>query len=199
MTTCACCTASSTDMAPVSLATGQARWESCGHSLYALVCNGCTSALQNVNLPNQQTQRAITAINRHRAMRLPMLVLSFLTSEVLGPSECFDVKCVPSKTLPITTCIPTIMLYDVQILNKRRDTHVHCGRMLCMPNTFSSAYRTPGRHWQVFNRTEDAVPSRPLRSHRSLTYFRKTAVSHRQTQGRTSSLNSAGARANSTD
>ena len=86
-------------------------------------------------------------------MRLPMLVLSFLTSEVLGPSECFDVKCVPSKTLPITTCIPTIMLYDVQILNKRRDTHVHCGRMLCMPNTFSSAYRTPGRHWQVFNRT----------------------------------------------
>ena len=25
--------------------------------------------------------------------------------------------------------------------------------MLRMPNIFSSAYRTPGRHWQVFNRT----------------------------------------------
>ena len=55
--------------------------------------------------------------------------------------------------LPHACTFPTITLYEVQILNKRRDTHVHCGRMLCTPSTFSSAYRAPGRHWQVFNRT----------------------------------------------
>ena len=46
----------------------------------------------------------------------------------------------------------------------------------------------------MFNRTEDAVPSRPLRSHRSSTYCRKRAVSHRQTHGRMSLHRSSGTR-----
>ena len=46
----------------------------------------------------------------------------------------------------------------------------------------------------MFNRTDDAVPSKPLRSHGSSTYCRKRAVSHRHTHGRMSLHRSSGTR-----
>ena len=151
VTTCTCCTTSSSAMA-VSLAPGQVRWKRCNQ--YALICNGCTSALQTRACQISRLERVRHAINMHRAIRLPMLVLSFLTSEVLGRHLLSASMSNPFRRnhAPVTyACVfPAIMLYDVQIANERRDTCVYCERILLTVSvTYVFPYRRPGRHWQV--------------------------------------------------
>ena len=77
-------------------------------------------------------------------------------------------------------------------LQKLCRTDLNCGmaphtwRLMCKKYTIRNYVKL------ISNRTDVAVPSRPLRSHRSSTYCRKRAVSHRQTHGRMSSHRSFG-------
>ena len=99
-------------------------------------------------------QLLVDILNKTLPVTLAMLVLSFLTSEVLArhlPSASMP-NAFRARHSPLTHAwaFPTIMLYDVQIANERRDTCVYCERiLLTVSATYFFSYRRPGRHWQV--------------------------------------------------